>query len=182
MNGSGSFRVHAGVKGDLVIADDRTAPASFEDFFLTRREDLLGALFVLTRDREEAKDISQDAFVAVWERWDDICRLEDPTGYLFRTALNKHRSRIRRARVAARRVLVSPAPSSDADTGGDRADVARALAALPRRQREAIVLTDLLEFDSTQAGRIMGVASSTVRRLTQNAREHLRKSLEVHDE
>jgi len=69
--------------------------------------------------------------------------------------------------------------------GGDlfaRADerdaLARALATLSPRRREAIVLTELLGYGSAEAGSLMGIADVTVRRLNQEAREHLRRELE----
>lgn len=181
MNGTSAPRVHVLVKTSEAIIDDTNRPASFEDFFVTQRERLFRALFLLTRDREDARDIAQDAFVAVWERWDRVSRLDDPAAYLFRTALNKYRSRIRRARVAARWAFGWPKASNDVDHADERADVARALAALSSRQREAIVLTEFLQYDSVEAGRIMGVTGATVRRLSQNARERLKKTLEVED-
>ncbi len=47
----------------------------------------------------------QEAFLTLWERWDTIDRIDDPTGYLFRVALNGFRMRARAARRAARRLV-----------------------------------------------------------------------------
>jgi hypothetical protein len=47
----------------------------------------------------------QDAFLKLWERWDRIDRIADPTAYLFRVALNGSRMRARAARRAARRLM-----------------------------------------------------------------------------
>ena len=41
----------------------------------------------------------QDAFLKLWERWDQIGEIDDAVGYLFRVALNGFRMRARRARV-----------------------------------------------------------------------------------
>ena len=35
----------------------------------------------------------KEAFLRVWERWDRVCTLDDIVGYLFKTAMNLHRSR-----------------------------------------------------------------------------------------
>ncbi len=59
--------------------------------------------------------------------------------------------------------------------------MARALARLPRRQRSAIVLTELLGYGSEEAGRILGVKDVTVRSLASQARAALRTHLEDHD-
>ena len=63
----------------------------------------------------------------------------------------------------------------------DRVEIARALARLSPRRREAIVLTELLGYGSAEAGRVMGVADATVRRLAQDARAELKTTLEVRD-
>src|SRR5439155_23897716 len=84
----------------------RTPPepaADFESFYLATRVRLFRALVVVTRDVHAAEEVSQDAFVAVWERWDRVSRMSDPTGYLYRTALNGWFQTRRRAARAARR-------------------------------------------------------------------------------
>jgi DNA-directed RNA polymerase specialized sigma24 family protein len=53
---------------------------SFEVFFLAQRDGVYGALWLVTRDREEAEEIAQDAFLKLWERWDRVGRLDDPEG------------------------------------------------------------------------------------------------------
>jgi DNA-directed RNA polymerase specialized sigma24 family protein len=47
----------------------------------------------------------QDAFLKLWERWDRIEKIRDPGAYLFRSALNGFRMRLRRTRTAARRLI-----------------------------------------------------------------------------
>jgi len=50
----------------------------FEDFFETHRRPLFGALCLVTGNRSEAEEITQDAFLKLWERWERVARLEDP--------------------------------------------------------------------------------------------------------
>ena len=78
-------------------------PASFEEFFHLERDRLFRVMFVITKNRHEAEDLSQDAFARVWERWDSVGAMENPVGYLHRTAMNLFRNRYRRALLAARR-------------------------------------------------------------------------------
>jgi DNA-directed RNA polymerase specialized sigma24 family protein len=56
------------------------------------------------------------------------------------------------------------------------------MSALSPRQRAALVLTELLEFSSDEAGRCMGVAPATVRKLASQARERLRDTMGTGDE
>ena len=117
---------------------------SFEGFYMANERRLFRALYVLTGSRDQAEDLAQHAFCKVWERWDKVGRLDDPVGYLFRTAFNAHHSATRRAVRAARRALdvvvhSAPTPTPEpADLAADRDHVARALEQLtPRRARGA---------------------------------------------
>ena len=87
-------------------------PGTFEEFFETEHRGLYGALRLLCRDGHEAEELMQDAFLKLLERWDRIRELDDPAGYLYRTALNLFRSRRRRLRMALRRTA-RPAPDPD---------------------------------------------------------------------
>jgi DNA-directed RNA polymerase specialized sigma24 family protein len=77
---------------------------------------------------------------------------------------------------AARRVVdvmthSAPVPPPEpAQMAADRDDVARALARLTPRQREAVVLTQLLDRDAAEAARIMRIRPATVRVLVSQAR------------
>jgi len=108
----------------------RAADLTFDEFFHTHRDGLFSALWVLGRDRHEAEEVAQDAFLKLWERWEQIRGLENPVGYLYRTALNLHRNRRRRAALALRR-MVRAAPAPDPIAAVDARDaVIRALGAL----------------------------------------------------
>jgi RNA polymerase sigma-70 factor, ECF subfamily len=149
---------------------------SFEGFYMANERRLFRALFVLTGSRDTAEDLAQQAFCRVWERWGKVEGLDDPVGYLFRTAFNLHPSAARRAVRAARRALdprahALPVPApGPAEMAADRDHVARALARLTPRQREAVVLTQLLDCDAAEAGRIMRIRPATVRALVSQAR------------
>ncbi|HEX6399853.1 MAG TPA: sigma factor, partial [Actinomycetota bacterium] len=79
--------------------------ARFDTFFEEEHERLFKALYFVTGQRQDAEELMQDAFLRLWERWDQIERIEDPTGYLFRVALNGFRMRRRHTAIALRRVL-----------------------------------------------------------------------------
>ena len=123
----------------------RRAPArSFEDLVDAEKARLFGALCLITRDRYEAEDVMQEAFLKVWERWDRSGGMEDPTGYLYRTAMNLYRKRVRRASLALKRAMRLALRVDDELREVETRDVVvRALAALTPRQRQSIVLVDL---------------------------------------
>src|SRR2546425_4367710 len=129
---------------DSRLDDALVDSLNFETFYEVERDGLFGALVLITGSRYEAEELTQDAFLALWERWDRVAAMEEPTGYLYRTAMNAFRKRRRRAAVALRRV-VGMSPEQDAFAAADaRQVVGRALAGLSRRQRAALVLTELL--------------------------------------
>ena len=47
-------------------------PRRFEDFFGSEHARLFGALCLVTGDRHEAEEIMQDAFLRLWERWEQV--------------------------------------------------------------------------------------------------------------
>lgn len=79
--------------------------SDFEVFFEQQHERLFRALWLLTRNRQEAEEVMQDAFLRLWERWDRVAAGSDSVGYLYRTAMNVWKSRLRRAAVAARKAI-----------------------------------------------------------------------------
>lgn len=149
--------------------------ARFDDFFIETHEDLFKALYFVTGNRADAEELMQDAFLKLWERWDRIDTIDDPTAYLFRIALNAFRSRRRRAAVGLRKLTPGDDVGRDAFADADmRADVRALLIACTPRQRAALVLVDLLGYPSEQAARILGVRPSTVRALATQGRRTIR--------
>ncbi|HEY3208557.1 MAG TPA: sigma-70 family RNA polymerase sigma factor [Actinomycetota bacterium] len=171
------------LEADFTSEDEAVTQArSFEAFFEAERDGLFGALVLITGDRHEAEELSQDAFLILWERWERVAAMDNPTGYLYRTAMNLFRKRRRRAALALRKV-VGLANSADAFAAADaRQVVARALASLSRRQRAALVLTELLEFTSEEAGRALGIRPVTVRVLASQGRAAMKQNMERSDE
>jgi RNA polymerase sigma factor (sigma-70 family) len=148
---------------------------SFEEFFEREKVALFRALWLVTRSRTEAEDLAQDAFLRVFERWDRISQLHDPTGYLYRTAMNAFRSWHRRAVLGSRRSLGLRRPDDRLAEIEAEDAVVRSLAPLPPRQRAAVVLMDLLGYSSEEAGRMLGIRAATVRTHAARAHDELKR-------
>jgi RNA polymerase sigma factor (sigma-70 family) len=154
----------------------------FEPFFEAERRHLFRALFLITGSAQEAEEIAQDAFLKVWERWDRISVMANPAGYLYRVAMNLSRSRFRRLLRAAK-VPFSPERSLDPYDAADARDaVVRAIGSLSPRQRQALVLTDLLDRSTEEAAELMSVTSSTIRSLISEAHNTMRTLMGADDE
>lgn len=152
--------------------------ASFEEFFEAERVRLYRVLFAITGTRQDAEDISQDAFLRVWERWERVRVMGDPAGYLHRTAMNVFRDRYRRLVLGMKRAVRISSPPDAYEAVEARSVAARVLGSLTPRQRAAIVLTEALGYSAEEAGKLLGIKGSTVRALHFQARSALKDSME----
>lgn len=169
-------------KGEVVrLPSGVSTPKDFRTFFEDEHRRLFKTLYFVTGDRTEAADLMQDAFLKLWERWDRIDGIEDPTAYLFKVALNGNRTRARSARRAARRQIPFGIVRDAFEEVDVREDVLRMLRGIAPRQRAALVLLDLYGYSSEEAARIMGIRPSTVRALATQGRAVLRTAGGPHD-
>jgi RNA polymerase sigma factor (sigma-70 family) len=160
----------------VAVVDAETEDRDFRAFFEHERVRLVRATLLLTGNVAEAEDLAQEALARVLERWDRVSEMESPEGYLYRTALNLNRKRLRRMTIAARRALVV----SDHDAlaaAEDRVDVLRAVVSLPRPQREALVLVVWLGYGTEEAGTLLRIEPGSVRGRLHRARQALRRQL-----
>jgi len=154
---------------------------TFEEFFEAEKDRLLRVLSLITGSSSEAEDLAQEAFTRVFERWATVATMEEPAGYLHRTAMNLFRSQYRRASHGLKRA-VGREPEPDVFQHiEDRDAAAKALADLTPRQRAALVLTEALGYSGEETGQLLGIRASTVYALTHQARAALRANLEATD-
>jgi DNA-directed RNA polymerase specialized sigma24 family protein len=152
-------------------------PASFEGFFEAEHARLLRALYLVTGNVQEAEELMQDAFLTVWERWDRVAAMDEPVGYLYRTAMNRFRSRLRRVKRAARKVVGSAEggtpsrPPTSVTPSRGRSRRSRTPARRPGADRAP-------RLRPRRPG-ILGVKDVTVRSLASQARAALRIELEA---
>ncbi|MFN2562779.1 MAG: sigma-70 family RNA polymerase sigma factor [Jatrophihabitans sp.] len=119
----------------------------------------------LVDDVETAEDVVQDVFAALADK-----RLpDDPVRYLRRGVVNRSRSVLRRRRTvrAYAHRPVDPAGAADpADAELLRSEEARAVlaavAALPRRQREVVVLRFYADLSVAEAAAVLGIRAGAV--------------------
>jgi RNA polymerase sigma factor (sigma-70 family) len=138
---------------------------------------LLAAARVITLDNDEAQDLVQTTFEIAIRRLDD---LRDPLAlraWLLtiqtREAFRLVR-RLRRVLSVDRQVIEIPARSDDLD---QRADVRRALRALPRRTRAAIALHHMIGLSVAETARVMGVGENTIKTQLKSGLGRLREDL-----
>lgn len=130
---------------------------------------LVRAAVLLVGDVETAEDVVQDAFVAVHRRWTKITDPERVGGYLHRAVVNGSRSVLRHRDVVQRHAggLAKQEHAVDAADAvlarTTRAAVLEALAALPRRQREVLVLRYYLELSEAEIAGTLRISTGSVK-------------------
>src|SRR5207244_5469693 len=111
-----------------------------------------------------------------WARWDQVRRMHSPIGYVYKIALNLHRSRLRHIAIEARR-RTRPDEQDPVESAGTTLLVRKALMDLPLGQRQAIVLIDWLGYPAEEAAKILGIRAASARSRVSRARASLRDSL-----
>jgi RNA polymerase sigma-70 factor (sigma-E family) len=151
-----------------------------DDFCREAWPRLAASLGLLVQDKGAGEELAQEALARAWARWSYVSRLESPEGWVYRVGLNLSRSRFRRMR-AERRALsrlniehIDP-PASTSDAIAVRA----AVAALPERQRAAVVLRYFADLSIATVADALNCAPGTVKSLTSQAVSRLRQDFEI---
>lgn len=167
-----------------VVAVGRTPAAArqgFADVFTAHHPEALRLAYLLCGDAHRAEDAAAEVFMKMYRRW-RRGRISNPRAYVRRAVVNEVSSRFRRLalerREEQRQHGDDRGPRLADDAAADRDEVFQALAALPPRQRTAVVLryyADLTEADTAAA---MGVSVGTVKSAVSRGLERLRVLLE----
>lgn len=138
--------------------------------------------YALLGDRQEAEDVTQEAYLRFWERGRDV---RGDREWLLKVARNACLDRLRR-----RRPIVDAEPESfeQAHEEGDpawhlqRRELSERLhalvAALPEPQRSLVVLFDMQGLSGAACARILGLNANQVKVYLHRARRRLRREME----
>lgn len=161
----------------------RSEPESFREFVHARSSSLQRSAWLLTGDRHAAEDLVQAALERCWLRWDRLDLSSDPEPYVRRVLLSVfltwRRRFWRREQPSGQSPVAGTAsPSADSDL---RLVVAAALAALPPRQRAAVVCRYFDDLSEAQTAAVMGCTVGTVKSQTAKALGKLRADARIQE-
>ena len=158
--------------------DANQLPADLVSFCEAEHPRLVGALSLYCGDVQVAEELAQEAIAHAIRDWARIRTKSSPAAWVHRIALNLAHLYFRRKgaeRRAKERLQVIAAEEPDGDNA-TAASVRAAVAELPRRQRQALVLRHFLDLPVVQVADLMGCSEGTVKALTHQAIRNLRQS------
>ncbi|HQZ34441.1 MAG TPA: sigma-70 family RNA polymerase sigma factor [Ilumatobacteraceae bacterium] len=129
----------------------------FDSLYEAKYSDMVRLAFFLTGSMSQAEEATQDSFVRLYEQWSKVA---NHPAYLRMSVVNRCRSWHRSRFIANRRESRLARPDSYHDRPDEITD---ALAKLPRRRREVIVLRFYEGLALTDIASVLGVSEGTVK-------------------
>jgi RNA polymerase sigma-70 factor (sigma-E family) len=170
--------------GGRPAAAARGGPLDVALLYRQHHADLVRLALLLVGDRGCAEDVVQDVFTRLCAR-DRVLEQDSTLAYIRTAVVNACRSVLRR-RALARRVAVTRAgPWRDVQESAehtallaeDRRRVLAALAALPARRREVLVLRFYLGLPVAEVAAMLGISQGSVKSATARGLEALGRRL-----
>jgi RNA polymerase sigma-70 factor (ECF subfamily) len=151
----------------------------FATFFEDHYGSVVRAVAMAVGDRGRAEDLTQEAFVRAFRRWQVVSAMDRPITWVYVVALNAERRHWRRAQRQSGYedqrdvLLVDPA-------GGVVTTIVirDALGRLAPRQRAVVALRYLADLRVSEIAEVMGCAEGTVKAALHQALRNLRVDLE----
>jgi RNA polymerase sigma-70 factor (ECF subfamily) len=154
---------------------------SFETLFYRHYDRVYGLLFRLIGNRQEAEDVTQEVFIRLYRHPFEGKREHNLSAWLYRVATNMGYNHIRgrKRRWSRNRLLVPDGserqgdPAEEASVAETRDTVRAALARLPERQTQLLLLRQM-GFSYAELADSIGVAPGSVGTLLARAAEAFR--------
>ncbi len=175
--------------GAAEVDASTTAPAAptVERLFRDEGVALVRLARIFTDDRNAAEDLVQEAFIRFHRARHRIRDPDAAAAYLRSIVLNLCRDHNRRGLMSRRHLVARPADPApvavdvqvlDRVTASrDAQRVVAALQALPRRQRDCLVLRYHLDLSEREIARTLGISHNTVKTHVRRAMDTLRQRL-----
>lgn len=153
----------------------RSADDAVTELYAAHWQQLVRVAWLLLHDAGEAEEVVQDAFVALHAHWGGLRDRGAAAAYLRRAVVNASRSALRHRGVEERWAAAqrggpddpsrrTTASAEDAAVAGlSRAAVLDALARLPARQREVLVLRYYLDLGEAQIAEALDISPGSVK-------------------
>ncbi len=158
-------------------------PDNFDRFVADNANGLVRTAYLMVGDLHEAEDLVQETLFKVASRWPRVSRMENPVAYTRRILVNLAlHGRSKRSRNRAELKATPPAEvvatAAHLDIHDELFD---ALAALPPRQRAALVLRYFLDLPEAEVAAALRCSLGTVKSSTSRGLKRLEETLRPTD-
>jgi len=169
-------------------ADDQKTADRLAETFARYQDELLGMLYYVVGNADDAQDALQEAFVKCWRRRKRLAEIEDLKAWVFRVALNAGRDlrgtawrRHRRSLTVDEATLpaAAPGPEADAARREQLELIRRALLTLRSEEREVFLLRQNGQMTYEQIAESLELPVGTVKTRMRLALSKLRESLDT---
>ena len=171
-------------ESDTVRRAQQRDPGAFERLYRSHVSRVHAICLRMTANVTRAEELTQKAFLIVWEKL-PLFRGESAfTSWLHRVAVNTVLSDLRAENRRTQRVFgtedpaVFETPSNDGVPAGTRLDLEQAIAALPPQARAVFVLHDVEGWQHNEIAEQLGVATGTSKAQLHRARRLLQEALQ----
>ena len=162
----------------VLCVDVMVQAPEFDEWVAARGAALLRFACLVTGDRHDAEEAVQAALANVWRRWDRVRAARDVDQYVRRAVVNAHISGWRRGRRESP-VAEIHRDAADPTERLSRDDLVwRVCAALPTRQRAAVVLRFYEDLDYPEIAAVLDISEATARSHVHRGLAALRVELE----
>jgi len=156
-------------------------PAALGELIDRYWEGLVSFAMRIVGSRDDAEDVVQDTFVALWQHRERWTGQSSPTAYVYRITRNKSYNQARKETLRDRfRTELSAGPLRSTDPSESTSPllaVAEAVAALPARRREVFILARMHGLTYRDIAATMEISTQTVANHMTAALDQLRRAL-----
>ena len=150
----------------------------FATFFACTYSSILAQAIMLSGDRTDAEDATQEAFVEAYRVWDRIGAYDVPEAWVRRAMVQRLWKVYRKRRTGQERLLHLPVPAqASPEQTAEAREVLRLLATLPPRQRITLALFGLEGWSQQEIATTLRMTRGGVAANVAKARQTLREAL-----
>jgi RNA polymerase sigma factor (sigma-70 family) len=168
------------------VVDARPAADVLADAFARYQDELVGTLFYVVGNVEDARDALQECFLKCWKHRAELDTIDNLKAWIFRIALNTGRDirgtawRRRRSPLVGEQNMLAtknPGPHACLEHDEDLSRLRRALADLRNEEQEVFLLRQNAQMSYEEIAQSLGIPLGTVKTRMRLALEKLRLAL-----
>jgi RNA polymerase sigma-70 factor (ECF subfamily) len=171
--------------GDGLLSESQLSKL-LENAFVELQDQLLGTLYYLVGNKDDAQDALQETFVKCWRHRQELPRINNVQGWIFRVALNTGRDlrsaawSVRRRQLAEEYAMIEAKAETPDEALSRKEQVEQirdAIVMLRPEEQEVFLLRQNGDMTYEEIADAMGLPSGTVKTRMRLALSKLRKSL-----